>query len=105
VNPKTKTLTLCSHNLTWADIVTVRETVQYTPDHRVPNFKTQMTQRAEITAVCGGWQRVKNNIEGMSLERFQQNAAKGKEGFEMVLARAREVFRQEREKMVMKNAD
>jgi hypothetical protein len=64
-----------------------------------------MTQRAEITAVCGGWQRVKNNIEGFSLERFQQNAAMGKEGFEMVLARAREVFRQEREKMTVEDRD
>jgi hypothetical protein len=100
VNPNNKTLTMCSHNLTWTDILSVRETVQYTPHGASPNSKTKMQQRAEITAVCGGWQRVKNNIEGFTLERFQQNAQKGREGFEMVLAKAREVFAQEQQKLL-----
>jgi len=104
VDPRTKTLTLCSHNLTWTDILSVRETVQYRPHAISPSIKTQMSQRAEITAVCGGWERVKNNIEGFSLDRFQQNSVKGREGFEMVLARAREVFREEREKIMMESS-
>jgi len=63
-----------------------------------------MDQRAEITALCGGWQKIKNSIEIFSLERFQQNAASGKEGFEMVLAKAREVFLEERERAREGNA-
>lgn len=101
VNPRNKTLTLCAHNLTWTDILTVRETVQYKAHKMSPAQKTFMTQRAEITAVCGGWQNVKNKIECFSLDRFQQNADKGREGFEMVLARAREVFREERQKVLL----
>jgi hypothetical protein len=100
VNPATKTLTLCSMNLTWTDILTVRETVTYSPSLSSPESKTQFSQRAEITAVCGGWQKVKNNIERVTLERFQQNALKGREGFEMVLARAREVFKEERDRVM-----
>jgi len=87
-------------NLMWTDILTVRETVTYSPSLSSPGSKTQFAQRAEITAVCGGWQKVKNNIERATLERFQQNALKGREGFEMVLARAREAFKEERDRVM-----
>jgi hypothetical protein len=100
IDPKTKTLTMCSHNLTWSDILSVRETVVYKPSSKLPFMKTEMIQRAEITALCGGWQRIKNNIEQFSLDRFQQNAVKGREGFEMVLAKAREVFQEEKERIM-----
>jgi hypothetical protein len=100
VDPKNKIVTMCSHNLTWTDILSVRETVIYKPSLTMPSTKTQMVQRAEITALCGGWQRIKNNIEQFSLDRFQQNAARGKEGFEMVLARAREVFQDEKARIL-----
>jgi hypothetical protein len=60
-------------------------------------------QRAEVTALCGGWQKVKNSIEDFTLGRFEQNALKGREGFEMVLQRAREVFKQERERITNEN--
>jgi hypothetical protein len=90
-------------NLMWTDILTVRETVTYSPSLSSPKSKTQFAQRAEITAVCGGWQKVKNNIERVTLERFQQNALKGREGFEMVLARAREAFKEERDRVMADN--
>ena len=70
-----------------------------------PESKTQFAQRAEVTAFCGGWQKVKNNIEDFTLGRFQQNALKGREGFEMVLERAREVFKQERERITSENSE
>jgi len=98
IDPAAKKLTMCSMNLTWTEVISVRETVQYTPSPSGDLRKTQFNQRAEITALCGGWQKIKNKIESFTVERFQQNAAKGHEGFEMVLAKCREVFREEREK-------
>ena len=45
--------------------------------------------------MCGGWQKIKNKIETFTVERFGENAARGREGFEMVLKRAKEVFQEE----------
>ncbi|KAJ4365010.1 Phospholipid metabolism protein [Neocucurbitaria cava] len=99
VDPVAKKLTLCSMNVTWSDLLNVRETCTYQPSASSSSSqpKTQFTQRAEITALCGGWQKIKNSIEQFTVERFQQNAAKGKEGFEMVLEKARQVFHEQRE--------
>lgn len=99
VDPAAKKLTLCSMNMTWADLLNVRETCTYqpSPSNSASKPKTQFTQRAEITALCGGWQKIKNSIEQFTVERFQQNAAMGKEGFEMVLEKARQVFHEQRE--------
>lgn len=84
-------------NMTWSDLLNVRETCIYQPSSTAPDAKTHFQQRAEITALCGGWQKIKNSIEQFTVERFQQNAARGREGFEMVLQRAREVFAEQRE--------
>ncbi|KAF2279689.1 MSF1-domain-containing protein [Westerdykella ornata] len=97
VDPKAKTVTLCSMNMTWSDLLNVRETCVYRPSSSAPHAKTTFQQRAEITALCGGWQKIKNSIEQFTVERFQQNAARGREGFEMVLQRAREVFAEQRD--------
>ncbi|KAI8934305.1 hypothetical protein NX059_009044 [Plenodomus lindquistii] len=97
VDPVAKKLTLCSMNITLSDLLNIRETCTYQPVPSSPTNRTQFTQRAEITALCGGWQKIKNSIEQFTVERFQQNAAKGKEGFEMVLERARQVFQEQRE--------
>jgi len=97
VDPKAKTVTLCSMNMTWSDLLNVRETCVYRPSSSDPHAKTIFQQRAEITALCGGWQKIKNSIEQFTVERFQQNAKQGREGFEMVLQRAREVFADQRE--------
>jgi PRELI-like family len=97
VDPTTKTLTMCSVNMSFSHLISVRETVQYRPHPTLPSGKTLFNQRAEITALCGGWQGIKKRIEDFTVERFGQNAAKGREGFEMVLQKAREVFREQRE--------
>jgi hypothetical protein len=97
VDPKAKKVTMCSMNMTWSDLLNVRETCVYQPSSSSPDAKTMFQQRAEITALCGGWQKIRNSIEQFTVERFQQNAARGKEGFEMVLQRAREVFAEQRE--------
>lgn len=88
---------MCSMNMTWSDLLSVRETCIYRPSSPTSNAKTIFEQRAEITAFCGGWQKIKNSIEQFTVERFQQNAARGREGFEMVLEKAREVFSEQRE--------
>jgi hypothetical protein len=99
VDPVAKKLTLCSMNMTWADLLSVRETCTYQPSASSTSAapRTTFSQRAEITAFCGGWQKIRNSIEQFTVERFQQNAAKGKEGFEMVLEKARQVFQEQRE--------
>lgn len=66
------------------------------PDH--PAHKTRFEQEAKITAFCGGWAKVKEKIEGMTVERFGQNAEKGRMGFEEVLEMSRRVFGEEKER-------
>ncbi|KAK3359050.1 hypothetical protein B0T25DRAFT_564100 [Lasiosphaeria hispida] len=90
-----KTVTMVSANLTWSNLINVQETVVYKP---LNEYQTQFTQDAKITALCGGWQRIKNSIEDTMVKRFRENAAKGKEGFEAVLAMSRRVFAEERER-------
>ena len=98
VDPRAKKVTMCSTNMTWSDLLNVRETVVYQPSATDALKRTQFQQYAEITALCGGWQKIKNKIEEFTVERFAQNAARGREGFEMVLEMSRKVFAQEREK-------
>lgn len=95
VNPAEKTVTMVSQNISWANLVNVQETVVYRP---LSATQTQFEQDARITALCGGWQRIKNSIEDSLVTRFKENAMKGKEGFECVLAMSRRVFAEEREK-------
>ena len=89
---------MTSTNLTFSNIINVQETVVYQP--RSDN-QTQFLQEAKITAVLGGWQKIKNAIEDASVTRFKENAAKGKEGFERVLEMSRRVFAEERERQKM----
>ncbi|KAM0715399.1 hypothetical protein Q7P37_008897 [Cladosporium fusiforme] len=94
VNPKEKSVTMCSQNLTWNELLSVQETVRYTPSQN-PG-KTNFDQTAKIIALCGGWQKIKNSIEDVTVDRFSKNAAKGREGFERVLAISREAFAEQR---------
>lgn len=95
VDPANKTVTMVSANLTWSNLINVEETVVYKP---INGQQTHFHQQAKITALCGGWQRIKNSIEDTLVKRFRENAAKGKEGFESVLAMSRRVFAEERER-------
>lgn len=63
----------------------------------MPTAKTTFRQDAQVTAVCSGWQKIKNKIEEASVERFSQNAKTGREGFEAVLEMSRRVFGEQRE--------
>ncbi|PHH74854.1 hypothetical protein CDD80_2791 [Ophiocordyceps camponoti-rufipedis] len=95
VDPGSRTVTMVSQNLTWSNLVSVQEEVVYRP---LGEAQTQFLQSARITALCGGWQRIKNNIEDTLVNRFRENALKGKEGFERVLEMSRKVFAEEKER-------
>ncbi|PGH30659.1 hypothetical protein GX50_06568 [[Emmonsia] crescens] len=104
VDPASKRVTMCSTNLTWSNVLKVRETVTYQPSRGAPSTKTEFKQDAQITAMCSGWQKVKNKVEEASIERFSQNAKKGREGFEAVLEMSRRVFGEQRESEARKQA-
>jgi len=95
VDPTSKKVTMISSNMTFQNIISVQETVVYQP---LSATRTQFVQQAKVTALCGGWQKVKNAVEDATVTRFGENARKGKEGFEAVLEMSRRVFREEREK-------
>lgn len=88
---------MCSTNLTWSNVLNVQETVVYRPSPTNSKSATDFDQEAKITALCGGWQKIKNKVEEASVERFSQNAKRGREGFETVLEMSRRVFGEQRE--------
>jgi len=98
VDLETKKVTMCSTNLTFSNLIAVQETVIYRP---ASDSKTQFQQEAKITAVCGGWQKIKNAVEEATVTQFQKNAIKGREGFEAVLEMSRRAFSEERDKQKM----
>ncbi|EMC97678.1 hypothetical protein BAUCODRAFT_461142 [Baudoinia panamericana UAMH 10762] len=100
VDPVAKRVTMCSQNLTMSEFLTCAEKVVYTPATGDGGGagRTRFEQEARITALCGGWAKVRQKIEEFSVERFGQNAARGREGFERVLAMSRQVFREQRER-------
>lgn len=88
---------MCSTNLTWSNVLNVCETVVYQPSSTQPSSTTEFNQEAKITALCGGWQKIKNKVEEASVERFRENAKCGREGFETVLEMSRRVFGEQRD--------
>ena len=48
--------------------------------------------------MCGGWKKIREKVEEATIERFAENAKRGREGFEAVLETSRRVFGEEREK-------
>ena len=89
---------MTSTNLSWSNVLNVRESVVYEPEVTEAGEKTRFKQEAKITALCGGWQKIRTKIEEATCERFGQNAASGREGFESVLEMSRRVFGEERER-------
>lgn len=99
VDPEARSVIMVSQNLTWSNLLSVQETVVYRPaDSTASSHQTQFVQDAKITALCGGWQRIRNAIEESLVTRFHDNAIKGREGFEAVLAMSRRVFAEEKER-------
>ncbi|KAI8583494.1 hypothetical protein K450DRAFT_221471 [Umbelopsis ramanniana AG] len=70
IDPKTKTMTLSSKNLTLSNILSCEESITYTQHPTIPE-KTLFSHM----------------IEDWSVQRFQQNALLGREAFSKVLER------------------
>lgn len=84
IDPINEVLTMRSVNLTMTNLLKVNETVIYKPD---PNdvSKTMFIQNAKIVSNYG-WSNVQTKVESWAVDRFSQNALKGKAGFDSVLA-------------------
>ncbi|KAI8980919.1 PRELI-like family-domain-containing protein [Pilobolus umbonatus] len=85
IDPKKKTLTMHSINLTMSNLLSVKETIKFN-EHPEDRLKTQFTQQAAISAgsIVSRWSNV---LEEFSLNRFKQNADIGRDGFAKVLER------------------
>ncbi|KAG0733822.1 hypothetical protein G6F29_012846 [Rhizopus arrhizus] len=85
IDPRTKTLTMKSVNLTMSNLLKVEETIVYR-EHPDDQLKTLFTQQAIISAgsLVSVWS---NMLEEFSLQRFKQNADVGRIGFNKVLER------------------
>jgi hypothetical protein len=101
VDPASQKVTMTSSNMTFSNIINVQETVVYKP---LSETRTKFVQDAKVTALCGGWQKVKSAVEDATVARFSENARKGKEGFEAVLAMSRRVFSEEKQKQQQQQA-
>ena len=91
-----QTVTMRSMNLTACNIISINETVLYTP-HPEQAGKTLFTQGAQITAY-GAFSRICTAVEEWGVERFHHNAQKGRLGFEAVLEMSAKAFREMKEK-------
>jgi hypothetical protein len=91
---------MCSQNLSWSELISVQETVSYKPalsaSGKLLPGRTNFEQTANVIALGGGWQKIKTGIEEATVERFKLNAARGRDGFERVLALSREAFAEQR---------
>ncbi|OBT51322.1 hypothetical protein VE04_07097 [Pseudogymnoascus sp. 24MN13] len=82
VDPQSKKVTMCSTNLTFANLIAVQETVIYRP---TSDAKTEFHQEAKEA----------------TFEQIQKNAIKGREGFEAVIAMSRLAFSEEQSRQKM----
>jgi hypothetical protein len=78
-------MTMKSKNLTLSNILSCEESITYTQDPACPE-KTLFSQQATISA-GSTVSRMASMIEDWSVQRFQQNAAIGREAFSKVLER------------------
>lgn len=83
IDPKAKTFTLTSQNLSLCNIMKCNEEITYTVSPENPE-QTQFTQQATMS-VGSFLSRWESTIEDFSIKRFQQNAQVGREGFLHVL--------------------
>ncbi|KAJ1679788.1 Phospholipid metabolism protein [Spiromyces aspiralis] len=85
VDPKGKTLTMHSTNLTFSNLLKVGENVVYKPDLEDAGA-TLFVQSACLSA-DGALSRFSSYVEESCLKRFRDNASIGKLGLEQVLHR------------------
>ncbi|CAC5413128.1 PRELI domain containing protein 3B-like [Mytilus californianus] len=81
VDPKAKTMTLKSKNLTWCNLVTIDEKLVYAP-HPEDSSKTHLKQEAVVN-IKGV--PLSSYLENMITQNINNNAQKGREGLEWVV--------------------
>ncbi|KXS11508.1 MSF1-domain-containing protein, partial [Gonapodya prolifera JEL478] len=85
VDPRTQQCTCYSVNLTFCNIMRVRERLRFATDD-VNLGSTIFEQSAEVTAT-GALKRFAGYVEDFSISRFASNAALGRQGLQQVLDR------------------
>ena len=88
VNPREMTHEAVTKNLTFSNLMTVEERIQYSPSSADSENTTDITQEAAVDA-SAGYSLLKNNIEDYSLGRFEVNAEKGRKGLDDVIRKLR----------------
>lgn len=83
MDPKDEKLTMHSYNLSFSNIVRVRECCQYEGD---ATGGTRLAQRAKIR-LLEGWAFIRQGLEDFCVGRFQANAAKGKTALDQAIDR------------------
>ncbi|KAI8321976.1 hypothetical protein GQ54DRAFT_333608 [Martensiomyces pterosporus] len=84
-DPRERTLTMQSQNMTYSNLLSVGEHIVYKPDPENPGH-TLFIQSAQLKA-CSAMYRLANKVEDMCFNRFCDNADIGKLGLEQVLSK------------------
>eukprot|EP00026_Physarum_polycephalum_P016927 Phypoly_transcript_17977.p1 GENE.Phypoly_transcript_17977~~Phypoly_transcript_17977.p1 ORF type:complete len:204 (+),score=16.32 Phypoly_transcript_17977:131-742(+) len=91
VDPRNKKMVLSSSNVSFSDIIKVEEVCTYTPHAENPTW-TNFSQFGKFTAFPFG---IKGSIESLCLDKFKNNAAKGRE----IMEQAVEIINIERQRL------
>ncbi|KAF7975759.1 hypothetical protein HWV62_8553 [Athelia sp. TMB] len=83
IDPATQQATITSVNLSLSQFATCFERIRYSPSPS-PG-KTSFLQTAEFQTRMNVWRSVADRLEGWLVQRFEQNALRGKVGFTDVL--------------------
>ena len=91
---------------TFSTASSILQQLHLIPTSSNPHPRTRFTQEARITALCGGWKKIREKVEEATIERFAENAKRGREGFESVLeATTRSVFGDEKDEDGIKSQE
>lgn len=83
VDPKGKVLEARTVNLTFSNLIRVEERLSYS----LANTSNTVFRQAAKISAFGSLSRFANYIEDFSVNRFRENAARGRRGFEWALDR------------------
>ena len=86
VDPKNKTMTLKSKNVTLSSLMEVEETCIYTSPSNLKENVTHFRQDVKITSYLFG---LASKVENWSMENFRKNAVKGRDIMEDAVVRLR----------------
>ncbi|KAI3630713.1 hypothetical protein MIR68_012148 [Amoeboaphelidium protococcarum] len=88
VDPIAKEFKASTQNITYADLVEMKEDIAYMSNAQGndgDNECTRFDQTASVESVIGGYQRVKNQVEEFCVLKFKSNAERGRGGLEFAI--------------------